>query len=458
MNSSSATGVSAGPNAQDQPFFRPEAVAARQALWLGVIRVGRPLSFSFATCSAVGVAAALIAFACLTEVTRKASVHGLLVPQGGVINVSAHHAGVIARVLVQEGDEVTIGQPLVQLTTLRVTTAGDVASLTAQAMAARRSALESERRLAEQSFRQRLENLRQRQQSLQAEERQAIAELETHQLRLTLAHKTLSRQKQLEQEGFVAPAQVQQKQEELLDLQLRERNSRRNLQALQRDLQGVSADSKALELQTQTTLAQLHRVGASLDQEQTEAEERNGLTLTAPQSGRVSAIIFGQGQYIQAGQTLVSMLPSSVSKESARSASELQAHLFAPSRTAGFVQPGQTVWLRYAAFPYQKFGMGEGQVIAVSGSPIVPQDLPGGQAQALVTATQSNEPTYRITVRLMRQNVDAYGKPRPLVAGMSLDAEVTLDSRTIWEWIFEPAIAVAGRKRDLSSATKSSPG
>ncbi len=318
--------------------------------------------------------------------------------------------------------------------------------------------LETERRLTEQSLRQRLENLKQRQQSLQAEERQALSELDTHQLRLALAHKTLERQQQLEREGFVAAAQVQQKQEEILDLQLRERNSRRNLQALQRDLLAVSADSKALETQTQTALAQLQRSLAFLDQEMTEAEERNGLTLAAPQSGRVSAIIVSEGQSVQVGQTLVSLLPAPSSQESARSASELQAQLFAPSRTAGFVQPGQTVWLRYGAFPYQKFGMGQGKVIAVSRSPIAPQDLPNGQAQALLTAAQTNEPMYRIIVRLMRQNVDAYGKQIPLVAGMSLDAEVQLDSRKVWEWLLEPALAVVGVKKNLGSESESSPG
>ena len=122
------------------------------------------------------------------------------------------------------------------------------------------------------------------------------------------------------------------------------------------------------------------------------------------------------------------------------------------------MQPGQVVWLRYAAFPYQKFGMAEGQVTAVSRSPIAPQDLPSGQAQALVAAAQANEPMYRITVRLPRQTVNTYGKPTLLAAGMSLDADVRQDSRNVWEWLLEPALAVAGGRKNLNDETKSSPG
>lgn len=443
---------------QPRPLFRPEVLAARQVQWLGSIRIGRPPSFSAVTAMAIVMAAGLVTFACWGEITRKVTVHGLLLPQGGLINVAAQQAGVISEIFVHEGDEVKAGQPLLRLRNERVTAAGDAALLTAQALTARRTSLATERRLTEQNLRQRLDSLQQRHQSLQAEERQALAELDTHRLRLQLANKSLERQQQLARDGFVAAAQVQQKQEELLDLQLRERTAERNLQALQRDLQVVRTERQATQTQTQTVLAQLDRSVAALDQEATEADGRNGLTLTAPQSGRVGAITLGAGQYVQNGQTLVSLLPTASSKEAAPNASDLQAQLFAPSRTAGFVQPGQTVWLRYAAFPYQKFGLAQGQVMTVSRSPIAPQDLPNGQAQALVAASQANEPMYRITVRLLQQTVNTYGKPTPLAAGMSLDADVLQDRRKLWEWLLEPALAVAGGRKNLSDDAKSSPG
>jgi membrane fusion protein len=305
-------------------------------------------------------AAELIAYACWGEVTRKVTVHGVLLPAGGLLNVAAPQAGVITDSLVREGDAVQAGQPLLRIRSERITAGGDAALLTAQALAARRASLEAERRLTEQGLLQRLDALSQRQLSLQAEERQAQAELDTHRHRLQLAQKTLERQQQLASSGFVAAAQVQQKQEELLDLQLRERSAERNLQALQRDLQTVRADRDSLQTQVRTSLAQLDRSLAALGQEATEADSRNGLTITAPQAGQVSALTLGPGQPVQAGQTLLSLVPTAAAPSAGSGAEHpatLQAQLFAPSRTAGFVRPGQEVWLRYAAFPYQKFGM-----------------------------------------------------------------------------------------------------
>lgn len=427
------------------PLFRPEVLAARQAQWLGTIRIARPLSFSLVTAASLAMAAALIAYVCWGEVTRKVTVHGVLLPAGGLINVAAPQAGVITDSLVHEGDEVQAGQPLLRIRSERITAGGDAALLTTQALAARRQSLETERRLTEQGLQQRLEALSQRHLSLQAELRQAQSELDTHSHRLQLAHKTLERQQQLASSGFVAAAQVQQKQEELLDLQLRERSAERNLQALQRDLQTVRADRDALQTQARTSLAQLDRSLATLGQEATEADSRNGLTITAPQAGQVSALTLGPGQPVQAGQTLLSLVPTAAGASAGFAAEHpatLQAQLFAPSRTAGFVRPGQEVWLRYAAFPYQKFGMARGEVLAVSRSPIAPQDLPTGQGQALLSAAQVNEPMYRITVRLPAQSVMTYGNPNVLAVGMGLSAEVRQDRRKVWEWLLEPALSV----------------
>lgn len=423
------------------PLFREEVMSARHAQWLGSIRIAHPLSFTVITASSLAVAAALVAFALFGEVTRKTTLHGVLLPIGGLINVAAPQAGLVAKALVDEGDEVQAGQQLIRLRTDRISSQGDVAQLTTQALADRRTSLDTERRLTQQNLQQRTEALAAREQSLRTEQRQALAELETHRLRLQLGQKSLERQQQLAISGFVAAAQVQQKQEEMLDLQLRERNAERNLQALQRDLQAVRADQEDLKNQTRTVLAQLDRSLAMLNQEFAEADGRNGLTVTAPHAGRVSALTLGVGQPVQGGQTLLSLVPMAGDR-----VAELQAQLFAPSRTVGFIHVGQRVWLRYSAYPYQKFGLALGEVVAVSRSPIAAQDLPPGHAQALLAAAQINEPLYRVTVRPGSQSVLTYGKPTPLTVGMTLDADVQQDTRKVWEWLLEPAFAVLGKR------------
>ena len=111
MNIAIPSGGASAATAEHAPtLLISEALAARQAQWLGSIRISRPLSFSVVTGAAVAMAAALIAFDCWCEVTRKVTVHGFLLPQGGRINGAAQQAEVISEVFVRKGDEVKAGQ------------------------------------------------------------------------------------------------------------------------------------------------------------------------------------------------------------------------------------------------------------------------------------------------------------------------------------------------------------
>ena len=130
-----------------------------------------------------------------------------------------------------------------------------------------------------------------------------------------------------------------------------------------------------------------------------------------------------------------------------RSDAPLEAQLFASTRQAGFVEPGQAVRLRYAAYPYQKFGMGQGTVRTIERSPYAPHELPAHVLASLgPAAAQGGEPVYRIAVALDRPTIDAYGRPQPLRAGMVFEADVLQDTRRLYEWALEPLYGLAGRR------------
>jgi membrane fusion protein len=101
--------------------------------------------------------------------------------------------------------------------------------------------------------------------------------------------------------------------------------------------------------------------------------------------------------------------------------------------------------MRLAAYPYQKFGLAKGHVTQVSGTPIAPQDLPHGLGTALLATAQSNEPLYRIQVELVKQDMLAYNESHPLKPGMTLEADVVQDVRQIWQWVFEPLLAIRAK-------------
>ena len=84
-------------------LFRHEVQEAQSAQWLGVVRIARPLSFSAITLAALAIAGLLMAFAAWGEVNRKSKVSGLLVAQGGSLNIVAPTAGVLGDLRMAEG-------------------------------------------------------------------------------------------------------------------------------------------------------------------------------------------------------------------------------------------------------------------------------------------------------------------------------------------------------------------
>jgi membrane fusion protein len=153
-------------------------------------------------------------------------------------------------------------------------------------------------------------------------------------------------------------------------------------------------------------------------------------TVSSPASGRIATILVQGGQMVTPGTPLATIIPEDA---------ELEAHLYAPSRSIGFLHDGQDVLLRFLAFPHQKFGMHRASVVAVAKNPMPPSDL------GFTPLDGSREPVYRIRAAIEGQAIRAYGRLEPLQAGMQVEADVLLDRRRLIEWIFEPLLSLAGR-------------
>lgn len=296
--------------------------------------------------------------------------------------------------------------------------------------------MEAEKTLRSAQVRLQQQSLGARVQAMDAELRRLDDEIGLAERRLSLAQQQAARIEKLLAAGFLSPTQAQAQQQELLDAETRVQQLSRSRIALARDRATLAAEGAQLAAQLQTELAQVDRAMAALAQEAAENEARRTQLITAPCEGTVTLLALTAGQPVQPGQLLASIAPSGT---------PLQAHLFAPSRTVGFVRPGQPVQLRLAAFPYQKFGLQRGTLATVSRSPVAPAQLPAALAH-LVSTQRVPEALYRLTVDLAAQHVWAYGDALPLTPGMTVDAAIVQERRRIIEWLFEPLIGAAQRR------------
>lgn len=412
-----------------EPLIRIQAqAAARRRLW-GDLLLTRPPGTGLTLGALICFAFAAGAMAWWGEFARTERVHGYLVPEGGVLLVEAPQGGFVHRVAVQEGETVLPGQALVEIRDPRAGVAGSHGAEHALAeLAAERARLEDVRAAEIERFdvEQRalaaaLERFDDRKSSMAEQRRIVAAEHE-----LILYRRDALRD--LHAAGHVAPRQFEAVEQERLRLEERIEQLHGQALLLAAERSQTAERLAALPAARTVRLADLDDRRSRLEREAGEVSLRWRFVLEAPMAGRVAALSVEAGDAVRPGRALLTLLAPDA---------RMQAILLVPSRAAGFIEPGQSVRLRYAAFPQARFGTQPGTVVSVSSSVLAPaQVAPPGRA---------DEPVYKVRVLPERDEVLAYGRRLPLQAGMALEADVELERRRLLEWLLEPLLALRGR-------------
>lgn len=110
-------------------LFRTEALRAQRPQSLGAIRLATPVSLQVWGISAAVVTMVIMLWLRLGHYTRREHVAGTLVPQAGLLNLTARDAGTVTKVDVAEGAKVGAGAPLLTISSDRTSAAmGDTAA------------------------------------------------------------------------------------------------------------------------------------------------------------------------------------------------------------------------------------------------------------------------------------------------------------------------------------------
>jgi membrane fusion protein len=406
------------------PLFRPEAIAFQRLRQSGEVVMLQPVGGRILFWSLVAVSLLVFAFLVLANYARKETVVGYLVPAAGIARVHVPRAGTVSAVHVAEGDEVAAGQPLFTVAVDQTAADGQNVDAALLATLARQKASLTEQ-IAMQQGRETSERTRLAAQIAGA--REAIARLEEQMTvqteRLRLAESLVASIEALRSKGVASEVEYKRRVESTLE-------SRQNLGALGQQIAGrrteLAQATAALE-QLPTMIAEkvqsLRNLLAESEQRMAEIEGRRAYVVRAPIAGRVTTLQAAVGRAVDPGPAQLAILPHD---------STLQAELFVRAQAIGFVRPGQEVRVLYDAFPYQRFGTYGGRIVGVARTMVTRADIAGPVAL--------REPAYRVTVRLDRQEIAAYGTRVPLQPDMLLKADIVLDRRSLLTWLLDPLL------------------
>ncbi len=411
--------------------------------------------------------AALLAWALVGKLDIVAVARGKLVPQGYVKIVQPAESGIIREILTREGEKVTAGQLLIRMDAM--ITEADARQLKAEEARKRLALRRIDAELSGRPFRAepndppelareteaQFRANRAAQEAALAEERSrlakarqdlAAAEAVRDKLAETLPHYRKQEEAfaELLKSHSVAPLAASDKQRERIE---KEQELESQEHVMESARAGVRQAEKALtQLETdyrRKLYAERNELANALDKLTQELAKQSYRTklleLRAPQGGVVKDLATHTiGTVVQPGTVLLTLVPKDET---------LRAEVWVSNEDIGFVRPGQPVKLKFMAFPFQQYGMAEGEVAYVCADAA---DTPATGDGIQTKANGATPLAYKALVTLKAMTLDRDRKHLRLTAGMQTNAEILLGRRTVAEYLLSPvrkAWQEAGRER-----------
>lgn len=392
----------------------------------------------------------VIAWAQFSKIDEVAVASGELVPSAQVRPVRSLEGGVITEVLVEEGDLVTAGDPLVVQDQTLMQSDVDRLQDSARLIQSDIDRLQAEAGDAEmaggtaqqdQLQAARLQAFTERQAAIDADIARLVSAVGESEARLTQLQRSLPSAKDLLQNardreqslaelsatGAVARFDYIEAKDRLTEARSRvaslEQDIAAQQQAVQQAQQSVQQaqqerDRLASERRSDI-LTELNRRTeelTTLEGQLNQAELRTAAQIvTAPTTGRVYNIQATLAERtIEPGEELLSILPEQ---------QELLLEARVLNRDIGFVKAGMSAKVKIDTFPFQEFGTISGTVVHVSPNATVDQQL---------------GPVFSVRIRLDDDGIAVGDNVLELMPGMSATGEVVMRRKSVLTFMLEP--------------------
>ncbi|MFT5693679.1 MAG: membrane fusion protein [Oceanicoccus sp.] len=411
-------------------LFRKEAINNQRTRLYGDVILTQPTSYY-----AISLVIILMLILCglflwSQNYTRKESVQGYLVPSKDISKVYSNKAGILEQILVESGQEVKKGDPIA-----RIRLEGQTFSGVGSQENIRNSLLREQK-----NIRERLEKIPKKltydittltslSNGYNSELLMLEIEAKLYYERLQLSKKQYSSIVKLARHGHVSTSKVGERRTDVLQIQQEILTQKHQVQSVTNSLNDTQLKINNLPHRYDTERSTLISQQEQLIQQLANMENRSGYTVFSPVDGIVSGVYVNEGRVVSTTAFLIaSILPEG---------SELVGRLLIPSRSSGLIEADQVVRLQYDAFPYQRFGVFTGKIVDVSTSILTPVDFP--------SPIQIQESFYLATADLDSQRVNVGDRRIPLKSGMQFVADITLENRSLLQWVFDPILSLRSK-------------
>lgn len=415
-------------------LYRKEAIEHKKNHWKGkaLLLAGMPAWLILLT--SLFFLFILIVTLRVCSYTQRIDVRGEVITLPHSINVFAPQQGFVVKKHVNIGDIVKKGTPLYEIDVSRSTVNGNVTD-TMSAVITEKIAN------AEEIIAKTLMNKEETLDALNTQVNQYSTSLKETTIMLANANAGLKKMKenlssydQYLKQGLITKDQYNYQHSLYFQQQSTYQSLISQRMQLESQLTQIKSDivTKAADFDNQIS-SQKNQINDFKNQ-RVESNANGNLVIKATSDGKVESVAVTAGQMVDKGSSLAQIKPTGNI--------EYFLVLWLPNNAIPYVKPGDTVNIRYDAFPSDKFGQFPGKVISISSVPASRQEM--SEYTNVATGTNQQELALYKTIVKINNNKFAYnGKTLELSNGLKAQAIVFLEERPLYMWMFTPIYKIS---------------
>ncbi|TQQ47236.1 HlyD family efflux transporter periplasmic adaptor subunit [Vibrio cholerae] len=363
----------------------------------------------------------LITFGLITDYSKKVSVKGFLEPKKGSVKIFSTKIGKL-NIDVENGAQVSKGEQIAHIINDDTNKDGrsiidlEIKSLRDASDLAKEQLILAESRL--KTFKEQ-EKLSMYQHKIDIESSKKIVSKRQEQLRL--AKENLTRSQILADKKMLSRTVLEDVYGTVISTELALSEAQSKLTSLQTKTDTLKIEWKMQENALRKEINDFQRDVLSAENKLEQAIAQKETIIISPSSGVVTYASAQHDENVNVGQELFYITSNN---------DELVAVLLAPSTAIGFAKIGDSVNIRYDAYPYSEHGIFIGDIISIDKTAQVPNTIRSPIA--------ISEPVYKIVVKVEQIPVSKSGALLKLRSGMKIEASIILDKKPLIFWLFDP--------------------
>ncbi|MEH4702396.1 HlyD family secretion protein [Klebsiella pneumoniae] len=415
-------------------LYRTEAIEYKRHHWRGkaLLLAGLPawLIVLLSTLFLIALIVAVI----FCKFTQRIDVKGEVITLPHSINVFSPQQGFIIKQYVKIGDLVKKNQPLYEIDVSRNTSSGNVSA--AQVESINEKIYNSEEIIKKlvHNKKQTLNALNEQLKTSTDSLKVTIRMLQNTQAGLKKMHDNLASYDKYLSDGLITKDQYNYQHSLYFQQQSAYQSLVSQKMQLESQITQLNSDKVTKAADFDNQISSQYNQTNDYKNQLIESNANGNLIVKATADGRIESLSATQGQTVDNGSSLAQIKPIGNV--------EYYLILWLPNNSIPYLKIGDSINIRYDAFPAEKFGQFPGEIISISSMPASRQEM-SEYTNVNNGSTQQELALYKAIVKIKDKKFSYKGKTLSLSNGLKAQAVVFLEERPLYMWMFTPIYKIS---------------